>query len=251
MDLHRIREETWIREIDFHWKIDSTNTRAMSLAESADVTLPTLVLAHQQLRGRGRGTNQWHSSEGSLTFSLIVPTHSLESKRVPQISLTIGLALCQTLEGLFPQADLGLKWPNDVFVADKKIAGVLIEMPSQRPARCVIGVGLNVNNSIDSAVQIPATTLREVSGQTMDPADVLIRCLNEIERGLTAIEQNSSALIDLWRSYDYLLGRRIEVHTYGETHVGVARGIDDFGALLLETSQGIMPCVGGVVRQLG
>ncbi|MBJ44718.1 MAG: biotin--[acetyl-CoA-carboxylase] ligase [Planctomycetaceae bacterium] len=250
MDLHRIRDETWIREIDFHWEIDSTNTYALGLAEAPDAVLPLLVLAHRQQQGRGRGTNRWLSGEGALTFSVIIDTQDLEESRIPQVSLTTGLAICQAIERMSPQADLGLKWPNDVYLNDQKVAGILIEMPSTRPPRCIIGVGLNVNNQIHPDVKIPATSMHQIIGKTFDLTDVLIQCLDQLEQGLVSLRRESSKMVKLWREYDFLRGRRVQVDTYGETFIGTARGIDDFGALILETDNGLTTCIGGVVTQL-
>jgi BirA family biotin operon repressor/biotin-[acetyl-CoA-carboxylase] ligase len=105
-NLQRIRDETFVREIDFHWIIASTNTHAMRWAEQEqEVSTPLLVLADQQTQGRGRGQNRWWSSAGSLTFSLLLPLDRFPAVRLPQISLTVGVAVCAALEPLAPQAD--------------------------------------------------------------------------------------------------------------------------------------------------
>src|SRR5690606_23569450 len=132
-DLQRIRDETLVRTIDFHWELDSTNSQAIRMLEQSELPTPLLVLAETQTQGRGRGQNRWWSAPGALTCTLVAPLDKLPADRLPQVSLTTGLAVCQAVESLAPQADLGIKWPNDVYLDDRKLAGILIELPPSRP----------------------------------------------------------------------------------------------------------------------
>jgi BirA family biotin operon repressor/biotin-[acetyl-CoA-carboxylase] ligase len=249
-DLQRIRDETFVREIDFHWTIASTNSHAMQRAEQDTVTTPLLVLAQQQTAGRGRGQNRWWSSAGSLTFSLLLPLDRFPAVRLPQISLTVGVAICEALQPLSPQADLALKWPNDVYLADKKLGGILIELPPRRPPHAVIGVGINVNNALtdaDEQLAARSVALCEVLRCPADMTDVLINCLQQIEAQLATLLERPEHLIALWRSYHLLPGRWLEIDAYGRRLQGICRDIDDDGALLIETSDGVQRCVGGVI----
>lgn len=87
-DLQRIRDESFVQELDFHWELGSTNTHALERAEQSDPQLPLLVLAERQTQGRGRAQNVWWSSAGSLTFSLVLELADLPQHQIPGISLT-------------------------------------------------------------------------------------------------------------------------------------------------------------------
>ena len=150
-DLQRVREETWVRQIDFHWELASTNSQALLRADQPETQTPLLVLAESQTAGRGRGAHHWWSTTGSLTFSLLTGLEKALAERTSLLSLTVGLAVCQAIERLAPAADVGLKWPNDVCLSGRKLAGILIELPVCEPPRVVLGVGINVNNSFRGA----------------------------------------------------------------------------------------------------
>ncbi len=96
--LQKIRDETFVRELDFHWELESTNSHALRQADRAEVETPLLVICEQQTGGRGRGTNRWWSASGALTFSLLIRLDDVPGDRLPQIALTVGLAICQAVE---------------------------------------------------------------------------------------------------------------------------------------------------------
>ncbi len=250
-DLHRIRAETFVRELDFHWEIDSTNTHALQQAESGEPQLPLLVLAERQTQGRGRGVNRWWSSDGSLTFSLMMPLESLPPERIPCLSLTVGLALCRVVEQFSPQADVALKWPNDVYLDGRKLAGILIELPARRPPRAVVGIGINVNNSTRSAPEdlaLRCLALCDALGHTLELQEVLVQCLLQIERHWNGLAQDPEATLAQWREYDLLDGAEVEIDVYQSRIQGRAEGIDGDGALLVRSDAGVHRCLGGVIR---
>lgn len=250
-DLQRIRDETFVREIDFHWEIGSTNTQACQLLErTAAPQLPLLVLAEKQTQGRGRGQNRWWSTTGSLTFSLLVPLSDVPSERQPQIALTTGLAVCQAVEQFVPLADLAIKWPNDVYLDEQKLAGILIELPPRRPAVAVIGIGINANNrcqEADPELAARSVSLRDVLESDIDLSELLIACLQQVEHRLEQLPNASESLVDQWRAYHLLHGRSITIDAYGQQFIGTCLDIDDDGALLIETPTGVQRCVGGTI----
>ena len=149
-----LQAETFLRGVEHYAKIASTNDRALELCADIELLVPFLVIADHQTSGRGRGANRWWSSDGAILFSVIVDAaeYGLPESRWPQISLTVGAAVCQTLRALLgSETAVGLKWPNDVWLNGRKAAGILVEVPAVRRGRLVIGVGLNVNNSFESA----------------------------------------------------------------------------------------------------
>jgi len=250
--IDRILNETTVEHVELHDELISTNNLAMELAGRSDLPRPILVLAKTQTGGRGRGKNQWWSTGGSLTFSLLTNLGNLPGDRIPQLSLTVGLAICEAIESVAPLADVALKWPNDVYLAGKKVAGVLIELPTNPPPQAIIGIGLNVNNSFTTApeeLQQTATSLCDAVELELDINEVLIACLQQLARHIDLFRQPTASLADQWRAYHLLQGMEIELEVYSKTVTGTCVGIDDDGALLLETEEGTSRFLGGVIQR--
>jgi BirA family biotin operon repressor/biotin-[acetyl-CoA-carboxylase] ligase len=215
--------------------------------------MPLLVLAERQTAGRGRGTHRWWSTPGSLTFSLLLDLcrQQVPADRQPLLSILAGLAVCEAIELLLPNLAAGLKWPNDVFLAERKVSGVLIEAPARPAGRLVVGVGLNVNNSFAAApeeLQHTVTALCDVAQREFDRAEVLICVLQRFADLLEMAQRDPAELPSRWRTRSLLSGRPVLVEAGSRAIRGVCRGIDDQGALLLETASGIERCLSGTVR---
>jgi BirA family biotin operon repressor/biotin-[acetyl-CoA-carboxylase] ligase len=153
-DLARLDQCGLVGSIDYHESLGSTSDRALALAAADEARLPLLVLAARQTAGRGRGTNRWWSDEGALTFSLALEAHPalLPAANWPQIALVAGLAVCEALHRLAPSGNFRVKWPNDVYLNDRKICGILSESVPGWRDRLVIGIGVNVNNGVKGTV---------------------------------------------------------------------------------------------------
>ncbi len=254
--IDRALSETFVRAVESYEELDSTNTRALSLAGDAGIELPCLIIAERQTAGRGRGANRWWSSGGALTFSLLLTpdVESLPIARWPELSLTVGTAVCEVVRAFVPGEDVRLKWPNDVFLNDRKTCGVLVEVPPSSKDSIVIGVGLNVNNSIQHAPEDLRQTGIAMCDVTDDPLStdrVLVTLLNKFEQQMALLESAPEQVRSGWREYDLLLGRSV---TVGDEHgavTGTAQGIDDDGALLIQTESGLQRIYGGVVQSFG
>src|SRR5262249_38308999 len=137
-----------VARIDYHESIGSTSDRAMEIGALDETALPLLVVAEQQTAGRGRGADRWWSAKRALTVSLVLdaPHDRLPADRWPQVALLAGVAVCEALQGLAPRAELRVKWPNDVYLADGKVGGILCESIAGMSDRLVVGIGVNVNN---------------------------------------------------------------------------------------------------------
>jgi len=250
-DLLTIRNETFIREVVFHHEIDSTNSAILELAKG-QVETPLLVVTDRQTAGRGRGTNSWWSGDGALTFSLLLDFPMLDPSQLSSFSLTVGLAVCQTLEQIAPVADLAIKWPNDVYFNDKKIAGILIERPDANEPRLAVGIGINVNNSLQSApeeMRQTATSLTDELGANVSLTLLLLECLQQLERRAKDQVHNARELLDQWRAYCMLTGRTIKVEAGGAVIEGDCQGIGESGELLVQTASGLKRIVAGSVSE--
>ncbi len=252
-DLHRIESATFVRSVDAHESLESTNSRALELACIPQIEMPCLVLTDRQTNGRGRGANRWWSADGALTYSLIIDTDRF-MERTSRLSLTFGVAVCEALRQLTPQHDVRLKWPNDVYLNGRKICGILVEIPQQSNGRAVVGVGLNVNNSLASApadLQTAATSLIDATGSPFELSDVLILVLNFLDERLGWLASDNPILAPRWEELSLLKGKTVYVEAASEEFVGVCQGIDEEGGLLLRTQAGIERITVGIVKSFG
>jgi len=246
-----IRAATIFRAVEHFTTLPSTNDRAMVLAQDRCAQVPALVLADQQTAGRGRSANGWWSVPGSLTFSVVLDRP--DSGVWQRVSLTAGLAVCETIAELCPQLTVGLKWPNDVFVQDRKVAGVLIEAPPPQVGRYVIGVGVNVNNSLRCApvpLRSSAISLTDATGQAFDLTHLLIEILGQVGKNLKMLVCGDKRLAERWKSFCILTGRNVSVDAGPQRTAGICRGINSDGALLVQTHRDVEACFAGTVTIL-
>ena len=154
--------------------LDSTNDEGHRLAESGVLEGPTLILADRQTDGRGRGSNAWWSDDGSLVFTLVFDPRrrGIEPGREPLVALAGARALVRGL-GPWMRSRPAIRWPNDVEVEGRKIAGLLCEEAWESEAPLLLlGVGVNIETRLDRApaeVRALATTLVEVAGNLLRP----------------------------------------------------------------------------------
>ncbi|MDP6469305.1 MAG: biotin--[acetyl-CoA-carboxylase] ligase [Pirellulaceae bacterium] len=265
-DCAQICSQTAVRRVELHNELPSTNDLALDLAIAAPATdLPLLVLAVCQTRGRGRGDHCWWSTDGALTFSLILDTEALQlvPRRWPRISLVTGIAVANTILGQLPMEqgameqipshEVRVKWPNDIFVDRRKICGILTENASRQPHRLVVGIGLNVNNSwSDASVELRkiGTSLVDVADRQFSRQVILVDFLQRLHQSLTDLARDAFPLTEAWRALCMLEGNTVTVDVGGIRTTGVCQGIDDDGALLLQNESGIQHCVAGTVAEI-
>lgn len=253
-DLERLLRTGLVNHVDWHETIGSTSDRALELAARDDVPLPLVVIAERQTRGRGRGQNQWWAGSGALTFSLVLAAEParLAPQHRPQVALAAGLALGESLAELHPAALWQVKWPNDVYVRGGKIAGILCESVPGWPERIVVGIGVNVNNSLAAApaeLRSTARSLIDESRREHDLTDVLIALVDRIdERWRQLLDSGWAALAPAYRERCLLTDRTVTLQAGNERIIGRARGIDDVGALVLQTPAGERRFLAGSVE---
>jgi BirA family biotin operon repressor/biotin-[acetyl-CoA-carboxylase] ligase len=257
IDVDQLLRATFVRAVELHDELPSTNDLALERAAHTEVDCPLLIVARRQTAGRGRGQNAWWSSGGGLTFSLLLNAAQLELAKAawPRASLATGLAVYEAVRELLPAEPLGLKWPNDVYLRERKLCGVLIESPPASRERLVVGVGINVNNAFDGApedVRRRGISLRDATGRSFDHTDLLLRVLCGLERcyGEVASTQfeDQQQLAERWRSACLLRGRDVRLNMGSRIVSGRCQGIDAQGALVLQTAAGDERFFGGVVE---
>ena len=242
-DVERIRSGGFACDVEVHSEIGSTNDRAAERAEEAELRRPCLILAARQSAGRGRGVNAWWSGPGALTFSLVLEPRriGLATESFPEVALAAGLAVCEVIEQTLPEQAVGLKWPNDVYLCGKKVCGILLEAPRIASGRLIIGIGVNVNNTLAAApadLRRTAVSMIDVAGQPLDRTEVLVTLLERLDMWLRALAVNKSDVFDRWRPYCVLTGKRVRLKAGTREVEGLCQGIDDRGRLVISTSQG-------------
>jgi BirA family biotin operon repressor/biotin-[acetyl-CoA-carboxylase] ligase len=180
----------------------------------------------------------------------------LRTELWPRTSLCAALAVRETLAERAPAAECGVKWPNDVYLASRKACGVLVEAPPRKgdlPHRLVIGIGVNVNNSMQSApteVRALATSLLDEAGQTHDRTEVLAATLSRLAQFLTLLAAEEETLPELWQRHSLLDGRTVSIDLGTRLVTGYCLGINAQGALDLATELGVEAITSGVVRSI-
>jgi len=250
-DLERLLDETFVREVEFHRECVSTNDQALSI--SRKLKSPTLFLTDSQTGGRGRGNNQWWARDGALTFSIrIKPTdYAVTHEQWPLVSLTTAIAVADTLSIFAPGHDVGLKWPNDVFLNHRKVCGILVEPPKGSTSELVIGIGINVANSLNEApdeVREIATSILDETMIEFSPNDVLWSFLQQFEILLLELGNSTLNLKERWQSQCTLTGQQISLESGDKRVDGRCHGIADNGAIQVESEGTVRSWYGGIVR---
>ncbi|MGH7271422.1 MAG: biotin--[acetyl-CoA-carboxylase] ligase [Polyangiaceae bacterium] len=222
----------------------STNDLAKRAARDGAPHGATWV-AEQQTEGRGRRGHAWVCPRGEgLLFSVLVRLPFTPS-RLPPIALAAGLAVRDVVARAAPSAAVMVKWPNDVLIDDRKVAGVLVEaiLVGARVEALILGVGVNVNTrDFPDPIAALATSIALASSEPPDRAAILTDLLCAIDRDLHVVVGRGLGLLRARiDAADVLRGRRVRGEGMGESafeQEGVACGIDDDGRLLVRRSSG-------------
>lgn len=221
-------------------QIDSTNSYLMNRAQT---NAPTgcVCIAEQQSEGKGRRGRQWISPQGQNIYcSLLWRFHNAE--KLNGLSLAIGVGVMRVLNH-YGIANVGLKWPNDIYSDGKKLGGILVEVSthSNGSASAIIGLGLNLHlpPNIESITQA-YTDLSHVAPQVqLERNHVVAQLLNELLPIVATFEkQGMSAYLEEWRSYDCLLNKSATLFVGSQQLSGIVQGIDENGLLKLQRENG-------------
>ncbi len=221
-------------------QVTSTNDEAKRLArEGAEEG--TLVLARTQTAGRGRGGRSWTSAPGNLCFSLLLRPECPPADAA-QLSFVAALGVGGALASLMPPlTDVEYKWPNDVLISGRKVAGILLEAEGVTAPQLdwlIVGVGINVKNHPDN-VEFPATDMEWETGVTFALEAVLEAFARHFQSWvLRWVEEGFAPVRAAWQARVHGLGEPIRVRLSHETLKGRFAGLDDDGALLLDQGDG-------------
>jgi len=246
LDLNRVSQRLKIKRLGgkFHYfaELGSTNVHAWALAEQGAAE-GEVIIAEMQTQGRGRLGRRWESPPAvNLYFSVILRPR-LTTADAPQITLMAGVALAETIDAFIEQRPV-IKWPNDILVDGRKLAGVLSEAAcnSEHIDHVILGIGLNLNYravSMPPEIRERATSVADLTGNNVDRESVLVRLIHNLDRCYGELEDYGfEALQPRWDAYFGLRGRRVRIENQEQVLVGRAQGIDRTGALMIEDDRG-------------
>ena len=243
-ELQSLRKSKLIgREIYYFPEIDSTNRRARDQAQKG-AREGTVVLADFQSQGKGRLGRSWESPAGLNLYASIVLRPSVPPSAATQITLLAGVAAANALTRA-SDLDTRIKWPNDIFLHGKKVAGILSEMEaeSSRTRFVILGLGVNVNwrrEDIPLDLCGIATSLLAEGGKEIPRTLIAAEIFEELEQGYSLFLQEgfSSRLRDEWNRLSWINGKEATLTMPDKKISGQALGLDTDGALLLLDKEG-------------
>ncbi len=227
--------------IHFFQKLSSTMDKAREMARTGARHL-TVIVAEKQTKGRGRLNRTWLSSKGGLWFTIILKP-DLPPVLSFRVNFAASLCLAKTLIKLF-KINASIKWPNDILVNGKKLAGLLSEMETKADMISFvnIGIGLNVNNSPEE-MEPNAVSIKNILNREVSRKKILTTFLDEFKLELAAIHDKNlhgenKNIIDKWKKYTSTIGKQVTIETSGSISHGLAVDVDSSGALILQQENG-------------
>jgi BirA family biotin operon repressor/biotin-[acetyl-CoA-carboxylase] ligase len=237
------------RDIRVFQETTSTNDVIEKLARDK-VKQGVVVFAESQTKGRGRLGRKWMSPTGKGLWFSVLLRPDLRPQETTQLTVASATALARAIQsqtGLKPE----IKWPNDILIGGKKVAGILTEMSAEldRVKHVILGIGLDVNQSVSefpADLRKLATSLKIESGKAISRAELAVKILQELDDDYARICDGGFAkLADEWEERCTTIGQQVTVHIGDRRIRGRAESLDDDGALLLRTEHGRIERING------
>jgi BirA family biotin operon repressor/biotin-[acetyl-CoA-carboxylase] ligase len=219
--------------------IDTTMERAREFALDPGCPLPAAVVADRQSAGRGRRGAGWWQADASLAVSVVVDARPARAAPPAVWSLACGVALAEAVAAAVPGIEPTVRWPNDVEVEGRKLAGILVEAPAG--GRAIFGVGVNTAGSsrdAPPALQRRLITLPDLTGRVLSRQDLLLAFLPRLFALLTQTAASPAAFVERYRARCGLDGHPVTVFHGAERVAGICRGIAADGSLMVDTPHG-------------
>lgn len=247
-----ILQAGWIRHLDWQSHVDSTNSVARRwVSQSVPDSLPALFVADSQSAGRGRQQNVWWSPPGCLMLTLVLDGRSLQTNAETwgQLALVAGVAVAEAAAHFVDTDLVQLKWPNDLFVDQKKCGGILIESLSNLPQSdgggpvWLMGIGINVDvdwTDAPSEVLQRATGLSEHTRVRLQLPSVLVQIISSLKDWIEHWGASDRHWQTYWQQRCLLTGKVVRIQGVGGTNsMGCCEGVDVNGQLILRNESGV------------
>jgi BirA family biotin operon repressor/biotin-[acetyl-CoA-carboxylase] ligase len=242
-EINPILKTKWIGRTIHHFQtLDSTNFKAYQLALNG-AKEGEVVISESQEKGRGRLGRQWFSPPFLNLYISVILRPKISPHQASLITLMAAVATADAIQkfsGFLPL----IKWPNDILLRGRKVAGLLNEIHSEmdRIHFVILGVGVNLNmdeKMFSKEIRAVATSLKIEIGRTVSRKAFLQFFLQELEKWYSIfLEEGGAVILKAWRDRAHIKGRQVKVTSFGETVAGIAIDVDSDGALILETEDG-------------
>ncbi len=230
------------KNLHYEETVESTQKIAHRLAYD-NAPEGTVIIAEEQVSGRGRMDRKWHSPKYTGIWMSIILRPNIPLPKAPQLTLLTAVAIVQAIEertGLLPE----IKWPNDILLNGKKVTGILTELEAEadRINSIIIGMGINVNQTNEdfpNELKGIATSILIEKGEKVLRADLIKGIFTKLEKlYLLYLAEGFLPIKLLWESYAISIGRNITARTLSHSIFGKAQGITDDGVLMIEDEHG-------------
>lgn len=227
------------KNIHYFKEIESTNILAREMAGSVDEG--TVVIAESQTGGRGRLGRKWISPEGGIWLSVVLKP-KLQPQYAPRITLLAGVAVAKTIRSYGLPAKI--KWPNDVLINGKKVAGILTEIGAEMDSIQYVVVGVGIDANVDTETfpeefRDSSTSLKNELGSDINRVEFVQKLLFGLESLYMKFQKEGfSSIMEEWRMMSATIGEWVKITNQTRTIYGEAIGVDGEGALILETGEG-------------
>lgn len=224
---YRIKKTKWLpRTLTFQTKVGSTMDVTRNYYKNGN---RVIALAREQTSGRGRHGRKWiSSSDSGIYMSVAVKPNLLLIRSLPLINIAASVAVHKLLNEKY-DINTKIKWPNDIYYNAKKLCGILIESETEgsRITYIAVGIGLDLKGNGNYA------SLSE-SGNYINPMELVGLLIDELDKQLDNITNNSNFLISYWKLHNNTIGRNIMINDFGTKISGYAKDIDESGCLLVK-----------------
>ncbi|MDG5787567.1 biotin--[acetyl-CoA-carboxylase] ligase [Evansella sp. AB-P1] len=240
----RLDERSIFRNVVYQPVLESTQQLAQQLLQEKEKNgQGTIVIANEQTGGRGRLGRDWHSPKNTGVWMSIILYPKLDIRQTPQLTLLTAVAVVRAIEKI-TELDVHIKWPNDILINKKKVAGILTELQADpdRVKSVIIGIGLNVNQtSFPEEIKDIATSIAIEGNKGYKRIDLIEAILFEFQWLYEVyLSKGFSFIKPLWEARTTTLGKRITATTPRDVITGVADRMDDDGVLLLKDDEGVI-----------
>lgn len=211
----------------------------------------TITLCEEMSKGRGRLGREWIAGKGGLWFTLILRPQQINALQI--IPLMVGVCVAEAIYNVF-NLNSTVKWPNDVLINEKKVAGILVEgkLEAYGVTYLLVGVGININNYLPESLRDHATSLKDLIGYPLPRTPLLKKTLELIDEYYTYLLANDvKYVINRWRRLNSTIGRKVRVHLINNVIIeGIAKDVDLDGSLCIESERGLIKVLSGDVIHL-
>ncbi len=218
--------------------LDSTNSEAHRLLVTNEAYHGLAILAFKQTEGRGQHGRAWHSEPGQhLAMSIIIRPKEMAPSQLPVLSMKVSLAIIRVLNKIDPAISPKIKWPNDIYVKGKKLAGILIEnnLSANKVQHCIIGSGMNVNEQTFEDSLQRAVSIRMLTKETYDIVDIASSIRHEV---LSLLEIEDAEWKKEYHTYIFGLGEDRNFENNELLVIGHVTDVDDQGRLCIRHEDG-------------